>query len=108
MSIPILNYLTMLSGGKDWQRLFRYRFFHYALSRFLLINDMRFGERRLERMIDRCGALALPKGATLPADWPLPETRWTKYYLSHWEGLSTEPPRPYPQLNTSLARPACR
>src|SRR6266508_2867912 len=24
-------------------------------------------------------------------DWPLPETQWTKYYLSHWETLSTEP-----------------
>ena len=38
-----------------------------------LINDLRFGERALPRMIDRCGALALPKGAALPADWPLPE-----------------------------------
>jgi len=26
-------------------------------------------------------------------DWPLPETKWTKYYLSGWETLSTEPPR---------------
>src|SRR6185437_5633726 len=26
-------------------------------------------------------------------DWPLPETQWTKYYLSHWETLSPEPPR---------------
>jgi heptosyltransferase-2 len=38
-----------------------------------LINDMRWGERKLPRMIDRMGALALPKGATLPAEWPLPE-----------------------------------
>ena len=42
-------------------------------ARFGLINDMRWGERRLPRMIDQCGALALPNGATLPADWPLPE-----------------------------------
>jgi heptosyltransferase-2 len=42
-------------------------------GRFWLINDLRFGERRLERMIDRCGALALPKGAPLPTAWPLPE-----------------------------------
>ncbi len=42
-------------------------------GRFLLINDLRWGERRLERMIDRCGALALPKGPPLPSDWPLPE-----------------------------------
>ena len=31
--------------------------------RFGLINDMRFGERKLPRMIDQMGALALPKGA---------------------------------------------
>lgn len=44
-------------------------------ARFGLINDLRFGERKLERMIDRCGALALPKGAALPAEWPMPEIR---------------------------------
>jgi heptosyltransferase-2 len=42
-------------------------------ARFGLINDLRFGERKLPRMIDRCAALALPKGAPLPPDWPLPE-----------------------------------
>src|SRR5687767_11994408 len=42
-------------------------------ARFGLLNDLRFGERRLPRMIDRCGALTLPKGAPIPADWPLPE-----------------------------------
>src|SRR3954470_8600990 len=42
-------------------------------GRLLLINDLRLGERALPRMIDRCGALALPKGAALPAEWPLPE-----------------------------------
>lgn len=42
-------------------------------ARFGLLNDIRWGERKLERMIDRCGALALPKGAPLPSDWPLPE-----------------------------------
>ncbi len=43
--------------------------------RFGLINDLRWGERKLPRMIDRCGALALPNGAALPADWPLPELK---------------------------------
>jgi heptosyltransferase-2 len=42
-------------------------------ARILLINDLRFGERALPRMVDRCGALALPKGAALPREWPLPE-----------------------------------
>src|SRR3978361_2025286 len=41
--------------------------------RFGLLNDIRFGEKKLPRMIDRCGALALPKGAVLPAEWPKPE-----------------------------------
>lgn len=41
--------------------------------RFGLLNDLRWGERKLQRMIDRCGALALPAGATPPAEWPLPE-----------------------------------
>jgi putative CocE/NonD family hydrolase len=39
------------------------------------------------------------------ADWPLPETQWTKYYLSHWEGLSTEPPRPAGELGAAVREP---
>src|SRR5258706_7433087 len=38
-------------------------------------------------------------------DWPLPETRWTKYYLSHWETLTTEAPRPTAQLGASAREP---
>jgi heptosyltransferase-2 len=41
--------------------------------RFGLINDLRFGERKLPRMIDRCVALTLQEGAAVPADLPLPE-----------------------------------
>ena len=41
--------------------------------RFLLVNDMRFGERSLERMIDCFVTLALPKNGVLPATYPLPE-----------------------------------
>jgi len=40
--------------------------------RFGLLNDVRFGEKKLPRMIDRCGALTLPKGEPIPADWPKP------------------------------------
>ena len=39
------------------------------------------------------------------ADWPLPETQWTKYYLSHWETLSTEPPRPASELGAAAREP---
>ena len=41
-------------------------------ARFALLNDVRFGERALPRMIDRCAALALPRGAQLPEVWPAP------------------------------------
>jgi heptosyltransferase-2 len=44
-------------------------------ARFFLLNDLRFGERGLQRMVDRCAALALPPGAALPAQWPLPELK---------------------------------
>jgi heptosyltransferase-2 len=40
--------------------------------RFGLLNDIRYGEKKLPRMIDRCGALALPNDAALPAQWPEP------------------------------------
>lgn len=41
-------------------------------GRFVLLNDRRWGERKLPRMIDRCAALALPAHAPLPAEWPAP------------------------------------
>jgi heptosyltransferase-2 len=41
--------------------------------RFGLLNDIRLGERKLPRMIDRCGALALSKNTEVPSDWPRPE-----------------------------------
>jgi heptosyltransferase-2 len=42
-------------------------------GRFALVNDLRWGERALPRMVDRCAALALPKGESLPQAWPPPE-----------------------------------
>ena len=38
-----------------------------------LLNDLRRGERKLPRMVDRCASLALPATATLPGAWPEPE-----------------------------------
>jgi len=46
---------------------------YFGEARFLLLNDLRSGERNLPRMIDRCAALALPAGASLPSVWPAPE-----------------------------------
>ncbi len=41
--------------------------------RYGLLNDIRYGEKRLPRMIDRCGALALPRNANPPSEWPKPQ-----------------------------------
>lgn len=49
-----------------------------------LLNDIRFGERALPRMIDRCGALALPKGAAAPAEWPKPELHVAAREAAEW------------------------
>jgi heptosyltransferase-2 len=53
-------------------------------ARFALLNDMRWGERALPRMIERCVALALPKGATLPTDYPLPQLEVPDAEVAAW------------------------
>jgi heptosyltransferase-2 len=52
--------------------------------RFGLLNDVRFGERKLPRMIDQMGALALPKAAVPPGEWPLPELKVPAQELESW------------------------
>ena len=64
-------------------------------ARFGLINDMRWGEHELLRMIDRMGVLALPKGAKPPAQWPLPELKVPARAVDAWctqQGLSDDDP----------------
>jgi heptosyltransferase-2 len=53
-------------------------------ARFGLLNDRRWGERKLPRMIDRCAALALPRDAALPADWPTPELNVSPAEVAAW------------------------
>jgi heptosyltransferase-2 len=93
--------------------------------RFGLINDMRYGESELPRMIDRMGALALPPGAVPPQQWPLPELRVPAQEVEHWRaarGLAGEkrpivalapgavgegkawPPRHYAELARALGQ----
>jgi heptosyltransferase-2 len=62
--------------------------------RFGLLNDVRWGERKLPRMIDRMGALALPRDASLPAEWPLPELVVPPDEIAMWRkrhGLAGDP-----------------
>jgi heptosyltransferase-2 len=53
-------------------------------ARFALLNDVRWGEKALPRMIDRCVALALPKGAALPAGYPLPQLEVPGAQVAAW------------------------
>jgi heptosyltransferase-2 len=55
-------------------------------ARFVLLNDLRFGERRLPRMIDRCGALTVPRGEAIPDDWPEPELVVPPADAAAWRG----------------------
>jgi heptosyltransferase-2 len=65
-------------------------------ARFILLNDLRWGERRLARMIDRCAVLALPPDAPLPAIWPEPALVVPPEEIAEWKsglGLAnTAPP----------------
>jgi heptosyltransferase-2 len=53
--------------------------------RFGLLNDVRYGERALPRMIDQMGALALPPGAAPPQEWPLPELKVPPEEVARWK-----------------------
>src|SRR6266436_8142800 len=84
-------------------------------GRFGLINDLRFGERRLPRMADRCAMLALPKGEVTPVQWPLPELKVAASERAAWRqrlGLAPDG-RPVVALapgavGPSKRWPACR
>ncbi len=53
-------------------------------ARFFLLNDLRPGERRLQRMVDRCAALALGPNTALPAALPVPELKVPAAEVTAW------------------------
>jgi heptosyltransferase-2 len=62
--------------------------------RFGLINQWRWGERKLPRFIDKNAALALPDGAALPPEWPVPQLRVPPEEIERWRqanGLGSGP-----------------
>jgi heptosyltransferase II len=79
-------------------------------ARFVLLNDLRFGERKLPRMIDRCAVLALPSGADPPAEWPAPQLRVPPLEAASWRskrGLDSEN-RPVVAISPGAVGPSKR
>jgi len=65
-------------------------------ARFGLINRWRWGEKALPRFIDKNAALALPDGAPLPPQWPVPQLDVSAGETDRWRqanGLGTGPRR---------------
>jgi heptosyltransferase-2 len=61
-------------------------------ARFGLINQWRWGEKKLPRFIDKNAALALPDGAPLPPEWPVPQLVVSPEEVARWRqsgGLGT-------------------
>jgi lipopolysaccharide heptosyltransferase II len=61
-------------------------------ARFGLVNKLRWGEKALPRFIDKNAALALPDGAPLPSEWPVPQLKVPADEAAHWRqanGLGT-------------------
>jgi heptosyltransferase-2 len=62
--------------------------------RFGLLNRWRWGERTMPRFIDKNAALALPAGAPLPGEWPVPQLRVPRDEAERWRqagGLGAGP-----------------
>jgi heptosyltransferase-2 len=63
-------------------------------ARFGLINQWRWGEKALPRFIDKNASLALPDGAPLPPQWPVPQLQVPPEEISRWRRsheLGTDP-----------------
>lgn len=78
--------------------------------RFIILNDLRFGQSKLPRMVDECASLALPCGSKLPAQWPAPELKVPATEVTAWcskHGLAARS-RPAVALAPGAVGPAKR
>jgi heptosyltransferase-2 len=63
-------------------------------ARFGLLNRWRWGEKALPRFIDKNAALALPDGAKIPPEWPIPQLQVPAGEIGRWrqtKGVGTGP-----------------
>jgi len=61
--------------------------------RYGLLNDIRYGEKELPRMIDQCAVLVLPPSEQRQQDWPLPQLVVPAREIAEWRarnGLTDE------------------
>lgn len=77
-------------------------------ARFGLLNDIRWGERALPRMVDRCAALALPAGQALPLHLPEPQLIVPADELDRWRQRSGADRRPTVALAPGAVGPSKR
>src|SRR3954451_6602406 len=56
----------------------------FGEARLGLLNRLRWGERALPRFIDKNASLALPDGAPLPAEWPVPQLQVPAEEVTRW------------------------
>src|SRR6201991_421522 len=56
--------------------------------RFGLLNQWRWGEKKLPRMIDKKAALALPPGTPMPPEWPEPQLRVPDDEIARWRAAN--------------------
>jgi heptosyltransferase-2 len=81
----------------------------FGEARLLLVNDLRWGEKKRPRMIDQCAALALPADTPPPAEWPLPELRVPAAEIAGWrERLGLSEIRPTVALAPGAVGPSKR
>ena len=93
------NYRTALILPRTWKSALapalagiKERVGFVGEARFGLINKLRWGEKALPRFIDKNAALALPDGAPLPTEWPVPRLEVPPGETERWRqanGLGT-------------------
>jgi heptosyltransferase-2 len=66
----------------------------FGEARFGLLNRLRWDAKTKPRFIDQIASLALPDGAPLPPQWPVPQLQVPAEEISRWRqasGLGTHP-----------------
>ncbi len=87
------NYGSALIMSRKWKAAFApwlagisERTGVFGEARIPLLNDIRWDEKTHKRMIDQSCALALPKDAPLPKEWPLPQLAVSAMQADDWRG----------------------